>query len=42
MEAYRGGPVFMDSLGICWTEQELAEAGGIDEVQRLADEANKI
>jgi len=29
------GVVYMDSLGICWTQEELDEAGGKQEVIRL-------
>ena len=31
--------VYMDSLGISWTQEELDEAGGLQEVIRLNKEA---
>ena len=31
--------VYMDSLGISWTQEELDEAGGLEEVIRLNKEA---
>lgn len=40
MEEYHGGPVYMDSLGIAWSEEELKEAGGKAEVDRMAAEAD--
>jgi len=40
MDEYLGEPVFIDSLGICWTEEELKEAGGRDEVMRMCAEAD--
>lgn len=40
MEEYHGEPVFMDSLGICWTKDELEEAGGQNEVMRMSIEAD--
>jgi hypothetical protein len=40
MEEYHGEPVFMDSLGIAWTQAELEEAGGKAEVMRMAAEAD--
>lgn len=40
MEAYHGEPIYMDALGICWTEAELVEAGGKEEVDRLVKEAD--
>ncbi len=36
MEEYHDEPVFIDSLGICWTQSELEEAGGINEVVKMA------
>lgn len=39
MEEYHGGPVYIDSLGIAWSESELEEAGGIAEVMRMNNEA---
>ena len=33
------GVVYMDSLGICWTQEELDEAGGLQEVIKLNKEA---
>lgn len=36
MEKYHGEPVYMDALGICWTQAELDEAGGQAEVDQLA------
>lgn len=30
---------YMDSLGICWTQEELDDAGGLREVIRLNKEA---
>lgn len=36
------GVVYMDSLGICWTQEELDEAGGLQEVIRLNSEAKVI
>ena len=39
MEEYHGEPVYMDSLGICWTQKELEEAGGLGEVIKLNKEA---
>ena len=39
-EEARGEPVFMDQLGICWTQDELKEAGGKEEVERLAANAD--
>lgn len=27
--------VYMDSIGICWTQEELDDAGGLQEVMRL-------
>jgi hypothetical protein len=35
-----GEPVFIDSLGIVWTQSELEEAGGLAEVQKMAHEAD--
>jgi len=32
-------PVYMDSLGIVWTQKDLEEAGGLKEVIRLNKEA---
>jgi hypothetical protein len=29
------GVVYVDSLGISWTQEELDDAGGLQEVQRL-------
>ena len=40
MEEYHGEKVFMDNLGICWTKAELEEAGGLDEVKKMAGEAD--
>ncbi len=39
MEEAAGEPIFMDSLGIAWTQSELDEAGGKNEVIRMAKEA---
>ena len=39
MEEYHGAPVYMDSLGICWSQEELEEAGGLEEVIKLNQEA---
>lgn len=39
MEQYHQEPVYMDALGICWTQSELEEAGGKYEVDRLVKEA---
>jgi len=33
------GVVYMDSLGITWTQEELDDAGGLQEVIRLNKEA---
>lgn len=38
-EARERGAVYMDSLGITWTQEELDNAGGIEEVIRLNKEA---
>lgn len=35
-----GEPVFMDSLGIVWTEKELEEAGGMQEVVKMAHDGD--
>ena len=40
MEQYHGGPVYIDSLGIAWSQEELAEAGGQHEVDRMAYDAD--
>ena len=40
MELINDEPVFIDQLGIAWTESELKEAGGMDEVKRMAREAD--
>jgi hypothetical protein len=40
MEEYHGEPVFMDSLGIVWTQSELQEAGGTHEVMKMAHDAD--
>jgi len=37
-QQYRG-VVYMDSLGICWTQEELDSAGGLEEVIKLNKEA---
>jgi hypothetical protein len=34
-----GDDVYIDCLGIAWTPEDLEEAGGIEEVARLANEA---
>lgn len=39
MEESHGEPVYMDSLGICWSRAELEEAGGLEEVVKLNQEA---
>lgn len=39
MEQYHEGPVYIDSLGIVWSQEELKEAGGQQEVDSLAREA---
>ena len=39
MEEHHQEPVYMDSLGICWTQEELDEAGGLQEVIKLNAEA---
>ena len=39
MEEIKGEPVFMDSLGIAWTQSELDEAGGKEEVMKMSKEA---
>lgn len=33
------GAVYMDSFGICWTQEELDEAGGLQEVIKLNKQA---
>jgi hypothetical protein len=38
-EAEEYGAVYMDELGICWTQEDLNEAGGIEEVIKLNKEA---
>ena len=38
-EQEKRGAVYMDSLGICWTEEELKEAGGLQEVIKMNKEA---
>ncbi len=38
-EQQERGVVYMDSLGICWTQEELDDAGGMQEVVRLNAEA---
>jgi len=40
MEKISGESVFVDSLGIAWTKSELEEAGGMDEVVKMAKEAD--
>jgi hypothetical protein len=40
MERITGEPIFMDSLGIAWTPEELAEAGGKEEVMKMARESD--
>ena len=40
MEEATGEEIFMDSLGIAWTKSELGEAGGKDEVRKLAIEGD--
>lgn len=40
MEEMYGEPVFIDSLGIAWTQAEIEEAGGIHEVQKMAYDAD--
>jgi hypothetical protein len=39
MDEYHGEPVYMDGLGITWTQAELEEAGGQREVDQLVEEA---
>lgn len=39
MEKIAGEPVFMDSLGIDWTQSELDEAGGKQAVIDMAKDA---
>lgn len=39
MEEALGEPVYMDGLGICWTQSDLEEAGGQREVDRLVAES---
>lgn len=34
--------VYMDSLGISWTEEEIKEAGGLSEINRLNKEARSF
>lgn len=38
-EAYHEGPVYLDALGIAWSEDELKEAGGKEEVDRMVRDA---
>jgi hypothetical protein len=40
MEKHHGEPVFIDSLGIAWTQSDLDESGGLQEVQRMVCEAD--
>ena len=40
MEEYHGGPVYVDDLGIPWSQSELMEAGGREEVDRMVAEAD--
>lgn len=39
MEGIKREPVYVDSLGIAWTQQELDAAGGREEVDRLNRES---
>ncbi len=39
MQQWEDPPVYMDSLGIGWSQKELDEAGGIQEVIKLNKEA---
>lgn len=39
MEAHHQEPVYMDALGICWTQAALEEAGGRTEVDNMVREA---
>ena len=36
------GVVYLDSLGISWTQEDLDEAGGLQEVIKLNKEARAI
>lgn len=40
MEYYesQGEEVYIDSLGIAWTDDELAEAGGMSEVEKMCND----
>lgn len=40
MQQWENPPVYMDSLGIAWTQAELDDAGGLQEVIRMNKEAN--
>lgn len=40
MEELLGEDVYIDSLGITWTKEELENAGGIAEVQQMAHDAD--
>ncbi len=40
LEEAWGEPVFIDSLGIAWTQSDLDETGGVLEVMRMAYDAD--
>ena len=40
MEFLYDEEVYIDGLGIAWTKADIEEAGGIDEINRLNDEAD--
>lgn len=40
MEEALGEEVFIDQLGIAWTQSDIEEAGGIDEIKNMASEAD--
>ncbi len=42
MEETLGEEVYMDALGICWTAQDLEEAGGREEVDRLVAQSESL
>ncbi|WP_408998472.1 hypothetical protein ACJ77P_12945 [Syntrophus buswellii] len=40
MEEIYEEEVFIDSLGICWTRDDIEQAGGIEEISKMASEAD--
>ena len=35
-----GEDVYIDSMGIAWTQEEIEEAGGVSEIERMCNEAD--